>query len=54
MLGKKCLIQHAIEGKIEGRIEVTRGRQRRRNQLLKWRTGYWNFKKEALHRTLWI
>jgi len=35
ILSKNCLIKHAIEGKIEGRIEVTRGRERRRKQLLK-------------------
>ena len=35
ILGKNCIIKHAIEGKIEGRIEVMRGRERRCKQLLK-------------------
>lgn len=54
ILGKNCLLEHAIEGKIEGRIEVTREQERRHKQLFKGRTGYWNLKKEVLHRTLWI
>jgi hypothetical protein len=29
-----CLLTHAVEGKIEGRIEVTGRRGRRRKQLL--------------------
>jgi hypothetical protein len=54
ILGKNCLIKHAIDGKIEERIEVTRRQERRRKQLLKGMTGYWNLKKEALHCTLCI
>ena len=46
-----CLLKHGIEGKIEGRIEVT-GRQGRRCKLLlddlKERKGYWKLKDEAL------
>jgi hypothetical protein len=34
ILGEKCLGKHVIEGKIEGRIEVTGRRGRRRKQLL--------------------
>jgi len=30
MLRRKCLLKHVIEGKIEGRIEVTGRRGRRR------------------------
>jgi hypothetical protein len=44
-----------IEGKLEGRIEMT-GRGRRRKQLLddlKEKKRYWKLKEEALDRTLW-
>jgi hypothetical protein len=46
-----CLLKHVIEGKIEGK-----GRRRRRKQLpddLRETRRYWNFKGEALDRTLW-
>jgi hypothetical protein len=33
ILRKKCRLTHVIEGKIEGRIEVTVRRGRRRTQL---------------------
>jgi hypothetical protein len=55
-LRRKCLVKHDIEGKIEGMIEVTGRRGRRRKQLLddlKDQRGYWKLKKEALDRTLW-
>jgi hypothetical protein len=45
-----------IEGKIEGRIEMTGGRGRRRRQLLddlKEKRRYWKLKEEALDRTQW-
>jgi hypothetical protein len=45
-----------IEGKLEGRIEMTGRRGRRRKQLLddlKETRGYWALKEEALDRTLW-
>jgi hypothetical protein len=45
-----------IEGKIEGRIEMTGRRGRRRKQLLddlKGNIGYWKFKEEVLGRMLW-
>jgi hypothetical protein len=48
--------RHFIEGKIEGRIEVTGGRGRRRKKLQddsKEERGCWKLKKEALDRTLW-
>jgi hypothetical protein len=48
-----CLI---IEGKIKGRIEVTRRRGRRRKQLLDDlgdRRGYSHLKEEALDRIQW-
>jgi hypothetical protein len=45
-----------IEGKVEGRIEMTGRRRRRRKQLLddlKEKRRYWKLKEEALDRTLW-
>jgi len=33
ILGRNCLLKHVIEGKIKGRIEVTRRQVRRRNLL---------------------
>jgi hypothetical protein len=45
-----------IEGKLEGRIEMTGRRGRRRKQLLdylKENRRYWKLKEEATDRTLW-
>jgi hypothetical protein len=45
-----------IEGKLEGRIEMTVRRGRRRKQLLdnlKEKKRYWKLQEEALDRTLW-
>jgi hypothetical protein len=45
-----------IEGKLEGRIEMTGRRGRRRKQLLddlKEKRRFWKLKEEALDRTLW-
>jgi hypothetical protein len=45
-----------IEGKLEGRIEMTGKRGRRRKQLLddlKEKSRYWKLKEEALDRILW-
>jgi hypothetical protein len=45
-----------IEGKLEGRIEMTGIRGRRRKQMLdnlKENRRYWKLKEEALDRTLW-
>jgi hypothetical protein len=45
-----------IEGKLEGRIEMTGRRGRRCKQLLydlKIKRRYWKLKEEALGRTLW-
>jgi hypothetical protein len=45
-----------IEGKLEGRIEMTGRRGRRRKQLLddfKEKRGYWKLKEEALDRSQW-
>jgi hypothetical protein len=56
ILRRKCLLKHVIEGKLEGRIEMTGRRGRRRKQLLdglKEKGRYWKLKEEALDRTLW-
>jgi hypothetical protein len=56
ILRRNCFLKHLIEGKIEERLEVTRRRGRRRNQILDKRketSEYWELKKEALDRTLW-
>ena len=53
---RDCLLKDVIEGNIEGRIDATGIRGKRRKQLLdgfKVKGGYWNFKEEALGRTLW-
>jgi hypothetical protein len=45
-----------IEGKLEGRIEMTGRRGRRRKQLLgdlKEKRRYWKLKEKALDRTAW-
>jgi hypothetical protein len=54
-LRRNCLLKHVIEGKIEGRIEVTERRGRRLKHILddlKENRGYWKLKEEALDRTL--
>jgi hypothetical protein len=56
MLNRNCLLKHAVEGKIEGIIEVTGRRGRIRNQILDERSGnkgYWKLEEEAINRTLW-
>jgi hypothetical protein len=56
MLRRNCLLKYVIEGKTEGRIEVTGRRGRRRKQLLddlKEKREYWKMKEEALDRNLW-
>jgi hypothetical protein len=55
ILRRNCLLKHMIEGKLEGRIEMTGRRGRRRKQLLddlKEKRRYWKLKEEALVRTL--
>jgi hypothetical protein len=34
ILPRNCILKHVIEGNVEGRIEVTRRRGKRRKQLL--------------------
>jgi hypothetical protein len=56
ILRRNCLLKHVIEGKLEGRIEMTGRRGRRRKRLLddlKEKKRYWKLKEEALDRTLW-
>jgi len=55
ILCRNCLLQRVIEGKIEGGIEVTGRRGRRRRKLLddsKESRGYSHLMEEALDRTL--
>jgi hypothetical protein len=56
ILRRNCLLKHVIEGKLEGRIEMTGRRGRRRKHLLddlKEKRRYWKLKEEALDRILW-
>jgi hypothetical protein len=56
ILRRNCLLKHMIEGKLEGRIEMTGRRGRRRKQLLddlREKRRYWKLKEEALDRTVW-
>jgi hypothetical protein len=56
ILRRNCLIKEVIEGKIQGRIEVTRRRGRRRKKLLDDlgdKRGYSHLKEEALDRIKW-
>jgi hypothetical protein len=53
---RNCLLQRVIEGKIQGRIEVTGRQGRRRMKLLddfNERRRYSHLKEEALDRTMW-
>jgi hypothetical protein len=56
ILRRNCLLKQVTEGKIQGQIEVTRRRGRRRKKLLDDlgdRRGYSNLKEEALDRNTW-
>jgi hypothetical protein len=56
ILRRNCLVKHVIEGKLEGRLEMTGRRGRRRKQLLddlKEKRRYWKLKEEAVDRSLW-
>jgi hypothetical protein len=56
ILGRNCLLQRVIEGKIQGVIEVTGRQGRKRRKLLdelKEKRGYSYLKEEALDRTMW-
>jgi hypothetical protein len=55
ILRRNCLLKHVIEGKLEGRIEITGRRGRRCKQLLddlKEKRRYCKLKEEALDRVL--
>jgi hypothetical protein len=56
MLHRNCPLKHVNEEMIEGRVEVTGRRERRRKELLddlKEKRGYWKLKEKALDSTLW-
>jgi hypothetical protein len=56
ILRRNCLLKQVIEGKIQGQIEVTRRRERRRKKLLDDlgdRRGSFHLKEEALDRIKW-
>jgi hypothetical protein len=56
ILCRNCLLKHVIEGKLEGRTEMTGRRGRRHKQLLddlKEKRRYWKLKEEALDCTVW-
>jgi hypothetical protein len=56
ILRRNCILKEVIEGKINGDMEVTRRRGRRRKKLLDdltERRGYSHLKEEALDRTMW-
>jgi hypothetical protein len=56
ILRRNCLMTYVIEGKLEGRAEMTGRRGRRRKHLRdepKEKRRYWKLKEEALDRTLW-
>jgi hypothetical protein len=56
ILRRNCLLKEVIEGKVKGRIEVTRRRGRRRKKLLDDlgdRRGYSHLKEEAPDRIKW-
>jgi hypothetical protein len=56
ILHRNCLLQQVTEGKIQGGIEMTGRKGRRRRKLLdelkKWR-GYSHLKEKSLDRTMW-
>jgi hypothetical protein len=56
ILRRNCLLNHVVEGKIDGRIELTRRQEWRRKQLLddlKEKRGYCALKEEAIDCTIW-
>ena len=56
ILRGNCHLKHVIEGRTEGRIEVTGRHEGRRKQLLddlKETKGYWKFGREAVDGALW-
>jgi len=56
ILRRNCFLKHINERKVEGRIEVTGRRGRRRKQLLddlKEMREFWKLEEEKLNRSLW-
>jgi hypothetical protein len=56
ILRRNCLLKCVMQGKLEGQIERTGRRGRRRLQLvdgLREKRRYWKLKEEALDRTVW-
>jgi hypothetical protein len=56
MLCRNCVLKQGTDGEIDGRIDVTGIRRRRRKQLLgnlNEKRGYWKLKEQALARTVW-
>jgi len=56
ILRRNCLLKRVTEGKIQGGLEVTGRKGRRRRKLLddlKKRRGYSHLKEQALDRTMW-
>ena len=56
ILGRNCLLEPDVEGKIEARIEATGRLGRRHKHLLddrKEKRGSWKSKEVALDRTVW-
>jgi len=56
ILRRNCLLQRVIEGTVQGGIEMTGRKGRRRRKLLddlKERRGYYHLKEEASDRTMW-
>jgi len=56
LLRRNCLLNHVIEGKIEGRLGVSGRRGRKRKQILddlKEKCVYWKLKEETIGRSLW-
>jgi hypothetical protein len=55
ILRRDCLLNHVIEGTVDGRIEMIGRWGRRRKQLLdvlKEKRGYWKLKEEVVDRTV--
>jgi hypothetical protein len=53
---RNCILKHVIDGKMEGRIEETGRRERRRKHILddlKEVVGYRKLKEDTLDRTVW-
>jgi hypothetical protein len=51
-----CFLKHVIDGMVDGRMEVTGRRGRRREQVLheiKKNRGHLKLEKEAIDRTVW-